>query len=210
MPRQLRLSPVNRIAGRSARWTAMIDVRFFPRAAAISQGAFRPFISGRSPLPDGRVVTDLLQPEWANLRFFAATAPDAGIPDGEMVSGARFVGHRPELASRAISRSAPRGCGASACSRWAGRSSAMAAAANAPTWWSMGKSIRPLPISPQLAGTSSGDADEQADEQFERWSTASVRAIATVPDEERIARDPRRAGRPRVASVGRSSPSCAD
>jgi AraC-like DNA-binding protein len=39
-------------------------------------------------------VTDYLQPEWANIRFFCGTTPDAEIAGGR-VSGARFVGTGP-------------------------------------------------------------------------------------------------------------------
>ncbi|MBU7580119.1 MAG: helix-turn-helix transcriptional regulator [Porphyrobacter sp.] len=46
-------------------------------------------------LPDGAGrVRDYLQPEWANIRFFCGTTPDAAI-DGKRVSGARFVGTGP-------------------------------------------------------------------------------------------------------------------
>jgi AraC-like DNA-binding protein len=42
-------------------------------------------------LPEGAApVTDYLQPEWANIRFFCGTAPDAGIA-ASTVQGARFV-----------------------------------------------------------------------------------------------------------------------
>lgn len=46
-------------------------------------------------LPDNAArVNDYLQPEWANIRFFCGTTPDAEIA-GERVSGARFVGTGP-------------------------------------------------------------------------------------------------------------------
>ena len=46
-------------------------------------------------LPDPAArVTDYLQPEWANIRFFCGTTPDAEI-GGVEVRGARFVGTGP-------------------------------------------------------------------------------------------------------------------
>ncbi len=43
-------------------------------------------------LPEGAPpVTDYLQPEWANIRFFCGAAPDAAIA-ASRISGARFVG----------------------------------------------------------------------------------------------------------------------
>jgi hypothetical protein len=46
-------------------------------------------------LPEGAErVTDYLQPEWANIRFFCGTMPDASIADNT-VNGAKFVGTGP-------------------------------------------------------------------------------------------------------------------
>jgi AraC-like DNA-binding protein len=46
-------------------------------------------------LPEGdERLTDFLQPEWANIRFFGGTTPDAAIADST-VSGARFVATGP-------------------------------------------------------------------------------------------------------------------
>lgn len=49
--------------------------------------------------PDAR-LTDYLQPEWANIRFFCGSAPDAAIGTGTArVSGARYVGTGPSSLS---------------------------------------------------------------------------------------------------------------
>jgi len=54
-------------------------------------GCFTTFYHLTLDLPEGAgPVTDYLQPEWANIRFFCGTAPDAEI-GGTRVSGARFV-----------------------------------------------------------------------------------------------------------------------
>jgi AraC-like DNA-binding protein len=48
-------------------------------------------------LPEGaNPLTDHLQPEWGNMRFFCGTAPDAAI-GGHAVRGARFVGTGPSI-----------------------------------------------------------------------------------------------------------------
>lgn len=45
-------------------------------------------------LPEGGTVTDYLQPEWANIRFFCGSGPDAAIGTSQ-VSGASFIGTGP-------------------------------------------------------------------------------------------------------------------
>ena len=58
-------------------------------------GCFTTFYHLTLDLPEtGAVVTDYLQPEWANIRFFCGTAPEAEIA-ARKVSGAPFVGTGP-------------------------------------------------------------------------------------------------------------------
>ena len=66
-----------------------IDVRFFAPPADLAP-CFTTFYRLEVSLPPGRVVEDWLQPEWANLRFFADNPPTAGFLDGPCVEGARF------------------------------------------------------------------------------------------------------------------------
>ncbi len=44
---------------------------------------------------DGGVITDALQPEWANLRFFSGDRPDCWIEAGDQIEGASFVATGP-------------------------------------------------------------------------------------------------------------------
>ena len=58
-------------------------------------GCFTTFYHLTLDLPEGAArVADYLQPEWANIRFFCGTAPEAEIA-ASRVSGARFVGTGP-------------------------------------------------------------------------------------------------------------------
>lgn len=58
-------------------------------------GCFTTFYHLSLDLPEGAAwVTDYLQPEWANIRFFCGTPPEAEIA-ASRVSGARFVGTGP-------------------------------------------------------------------------------------------------------------------
>lgn len=58
-------------------------------------GCFTTFYHLTLDLPEGAArVTDYLQPEWANIRFFCGTPPEAEIA-ASRVSGARFVGTGP-------------------------------------------------------------------------------------------------------------------
>lgn len=45
---------------------------------------------------DGATLTDHLQPEWANIRFFCGGTPRAAIGDHQ-VTGARFAGTGPSV-----------------------------------------------------------------------------------------------------------------
>ncbi len=71
-----------------------IDVRFFPAPPDL-QGCFSSFYSASFTVADGGRVNDLLQPEWANLRFFLGDRPDAGVIGGEKLSGARLTATGP-------------------------------------------------------------------------------------------------------------------
>ena len=71
-----------------------IDVRFFPAPPDL-QGCFSSFYRATFTVADGQRVNDLLQPEWANLRFFSGDKPDAGVPGRETVGGARLTATGP-------------------------------------------------------------------------------------------------------------------
>ncbi len=58
------------------------------------EGCFTSIYSMTLNVADGTDVVDYLQPEWANIRFFAGSAPQAGI-GATMVRDARFVGTGP-------------------------------------------------------------------------------------------------------------------
>jgi AraC-like DNA-binding protein len=67
----------------------------FREAPAPFEGCFTTFYHLTLDLPEGGgSVTDYLQPEWANIRFFCGTTPDGAI-GGTTVSGAPFVGTGP-------------------------------------------------------------------------------------------------------------------
>jgi AraC-like DNA-binding protein len=62
---------------------------------ALFEGCFTTFYHLSLDLPEGAgPVSDYLQPEWANLRFFCGGTPDAEI-GGETLRGARFVATGP-------------------------------------------------------------------------------------------------------------------
>lgn len=66
-----------------------IDVRFFAPPADL-EGCFTTFYRMELTVPDGGTVTDWLQPEWGNLRFFSGDIPNAQI-DGRTLDDARFT-----------------------------------------------------------------------------------------------------------------------
>jgi AraC-like DNA-binding protein len=66
-----------------------IDVRFFAPPEDLGP-CFTTFYRLRVDIPEGEVLEDWLQPEWANLRFFASNPPTAEFDGGPRVSGARF------------------------------------------------------------------------------------------------------------------------
>ena len=71
-----------------------IDVRFFPAPPDL-EGCFASFYCATFTVADGQRVRDLLQPEWANLRFFAGDLPDAGMPGGPVLRQARLTATGP-------------------------------------------------------------------------------------------------------------------
>lgn len=67
----------------------------FREPPAQFEGCFTTFYHLTLDVPEGNApVTDYLQPEWANIRFFCGGAPDAGIGTSA-VSGAPFVATGP-------------------------------------------------------------------------------------------------------------------
>ena len=70
-----------------------VDVRFFAPPDDLA-ACFTTFYRMEVRLPAGRTVTDYLQPEWANLRFFARNPPRATAANGDIVH-ARFTATGP-------------------------------------------------------------------------------------------------------------------
>ena len=66
-----------------------IDLRFF-NAPADLEGCFTTFYRMELTVPDGGVVVDYLQPEWANLRFFSNLTSESRIFGGPTLVGAEF------------------------------------------------------------------------------------------------------------------------
>ncbi len=58
-------------------------------------GCFTTFYRLKLDITNGGKVTDYLQPEWANIRFFAGSAPTASLPGGSSISDARFAATGP-------------------------------------------------------------------------------------------------------------------
>lgn len=71
-----------------------IDVRFYPAPADL-RGCFSSFYSASFAVADGGRVNDLLQPEWANIRFFSGSLPDAWVTGSERVRDVRFLATGP-------------------------------------------------------------------------------------------------------------------
>ncbi|MBX7482372.1 helix-turn-helix domain-containing protein [Qipengyuania sp. 6D47A] len=66
-----------------------MNVRFFAPPADLA-ACFTSFYRLEVDLPEGEVLEDWLQPEWANLRFFAGNPPMADFTDGRPSSEVRF------------------------------------------------------------------------------------------------------------------------
>lgn len=59
------------------------------------EGCFTTFYKLELSVAGGGTVHDYLQPEWANIRFFAGSCPNAQIPGSSDASGARFTATGP-------------------------------------------------------------------------------------------------------------------
>jgi len=70
-----------------------VNVKFFAPPEDLAS-CFTTFYKMEVSLPQGRTVTDYLQPEWANLRFFLRNPPRATAHDGATLS-ARFTATGP-------------------------------------------------------------------------------------------------------------------
>lgn len=70
-----------------------VNVKFFAPPEDLAP-CFTTFYKLEVSLPQGRTVTDYLQPEWANLRFFTRNPPCATAGDGKTVSS-RFTATGP-------------------------------------------------------------------------------------------------------------------
>jgi len=86
----------NSSAGRShASCAGHRMVADFREPPAEFAGCFTTFYHLTLDLPEGAgPVTDYLQPEWANIRFFCGSTPESAI-GGVRIAGARFVGTGP-------------------------------------------------------------------------------------------------------------------
>jgi AraC-like DNA-binding protein len=71
-----------------------IDVRFYPAPPDLAD-CFATFYRAEFTISDGGRVSDLLQPEWGNVRFFQDDCPDAASACGDHVSRARFTATGP-------------------------------------------------------------------------------------------------------------------
>lgn len=74
--------------------TCKIDVRFFPPPPEL-EGCFATFYRADISVEAGGRVSDYLQPEWANIRFFEGDAPLAQLGDGPQLCRARFTATGP-------------------------------------------------------------------------------------------------------------------
>lgn len=69
----------------------------FREPPAPFEGCFTTFYHLTLELPEGgEAVSDYLQPEWANIRFFCGGTPEAQM-GAQQLSGARFVGSGPSV-----------------------------------------------------------------------------------------------------------------
>jgi AraC-like DNA-binding protein len=69
-------------------------MRFYPAPSDLA-GCFTSFYRATFTMAEGRRVSDLLQPEWANLRFFAGSRPTASVSGGDLIRGARLTATGP-------------------------------------------------------------------------------------------------------------------
>lgn len=73
-----------------------VNVRFYAPPPNL-QACFTTFYLTEIDVAEGCQVTDALQPEWANLRFFAGERPCAWIDGGDRVEDASFVATGPSV-----------------------------------------------------------------------------------------------------------------
>ena len=71
-----------------------VNVRFHPPPDDLRR-FLTTFYLTEIEVADGGVITDALQPEWANLRFFSGEKPDCWIESGDHIQGASFVATGP-------------------------------------------------------------------------------------------------------------------
>lgn len=71
-----------------------VRARFYPPPEDLRRYFTTFYLTEMIP-PDGELIVDALQPEWANLRFFTHGAPDGWIEGGNALGGASFVGIGP-------------------------------------------------------------------------------------------------------------------
>lgn len=69
-------------------------MRFFAPPSDLA-ACFTSFYRVEVQLPEGASVSDYLQPEWANLRFFSRNPPRAHLVGGGELQGARFIATGP-------------------------------------------------------------------------------------------------------------------
>lgn len=80
--------------GPSVPLACRVDVSFFAPPETLRRYFTSFYLADIVPAP-GERVADLLQPEWANLRFFAGALPIAETRDGTRVAGCRFTATGP-------------------------------------------------------------------------------------------------------------------
>jgi AraC-like DNA-binding protein len=73
---------------------SIVRSRFYA-APAEFDGCFTTFYRAELDVPDGGVVHDHLQPEWANLRFFCGATPTSQIANGAVIEGTDFTATGP-------------------------------------------------------------------------------------------------------------------
>lgn len=73
-----------------------IQVRFYPPPEDLRR-YFTTFYVTDIDLPDGQVVVDSLQPEWANLRFFDGACPESWFDDGPRLINTAFTATGPSI-----------------------------------------------------------------------------------------------------------------
>ena len=158
----------------------------FREPPAMFEGCFTTFYHLTLELPDESArVTDYLQPEWANIRFFCGGTPDAAIGATE-VSGAPYVGTGPSALPCRFTLGPVRMWGVGFLPLgWARFFDADA---------SLSANIvcdgAAHPVFSHFAGLTQTLCDPQAtlDEQYDALVTAMARAMRPNRDEPRIAR----------------------